>query len=185
LSWQDTWDPNTSYRVLRLSGGSWTAITGYLGPFARSFSNTGLTSGTSYSYKIEVEWCPESCSTGYSNVASATTQSAPAAPASLGAASVSGTQIDLSWTDHSGNESGFKIERKTGSGGTYSQVGTVAANVTSYSSVGLVNGTTYYHRVRPITALVIPPIRLKRRRPHFLRHQLRAASALQQPRDRR
>ncbi|MDQ7054058.1 MAG: fibronectin type III domain-containing protein, partial [candidate division KSB1 bacterium] len=52
---------------------------------------------------------------GYSNEASATTQSQPnppAAPSNLTATAVSTSQIDLSWTDNSNNEDGFKIERK-------------------------------------------------------------------------
>ena len=72
----------------------------------------------------------------------------PPAPSSLSASATSSTQIDLSWTDKSSNESGFKIERKTGSGGTYSEITTVSANVTTYSNTGLSAATTYYYRVR-------------------------------------
>jgi hypothetical protein len=73
---------------------------------------------------------------------------APAAPASLTATAASATQVNLSWADASGNETGFKIERRTGSGGTWVQVGTVAANVTTYGSTGLSASTTYQFRVR-------------------------------------
>jgi hypothetical protein len=73
---------------------------------------------------------------------------APTAPSNLGASPVSASQINLSWTDNSGNETGFKIERKTGAGGTYSQIATVGANVTSYPDSGLASATTYYYRVR-------------------------------------
>jgi hypothetical protein len=70
----------------------------------------------------------------------------PAAPSGLSATTASSSQIDLSWTDNSSNETGFKIERKTG--GTYAQIDTVSANVISYSSTGLTASTTYYYRVR-------------------------------------
>ena len=53
----------------------------------------------------------------------------------------------MAWTDNSGGETGYKIERKTGASGTYSQVGTVGANITSYSNTGLSASTTYYYRV--------------------------------------
>jgi hypothetical protein len=66
----------------------------------------------------------------------------------LTATAVSSSQIDLTWLDNSSNETGFKIERKTGSGGTYSQIATVGAGVTSYDNTGLSAGTTYYYRVR-------------------------------------
>ena len=72
----------------------------------------------------------------------------PPAPGGLVATAASSSQIYLSWTDNSSNETGFKIERKTGSGGTYAQTGTVSADVTFYSSAGLTASTTYYYRVR-------------------------------------
>jgi len=49
----------------------------------------------------------------------------PTAPSSLTATAASTSQINLAWADNSSNETGFKIERKTGSGGTYSQIATV------------------------------------------------------------
>lgn len=69
-------------------------------------------------------------------------------PSGLTATVASHSQINLSWTDNSANETGFKIERKTGANGTYTQIATAAANATSFSSTGLVAGTTYYYRVR-------------------------------------
>jgi hypothetical protein len=61
---------------------------------------------------------------------------------------VSTSQINLAWTDNASDETGFKIERKTGAAGTYAEIATVGANVTSYSSTGLVVNTTYFYRVR-------------------------------------
>jgi len=77
----------------------------------------------------------------------------PAAPSVLLATAVSTSQIDLTWTDNSSGESGFKIEKKTGSGGTYSQIATVVPNVISYSDTGLSEATTYYYRVRACNAI--------------------------------
>src|SRR2546428_5845093 len=57
-------------------------------------------------------------------------------------------QLSLSWTDMSSNEDGFKIERKTGTAGTYAQIATVGANVTSYPDPNLTGGTTYCYQVR-------------------------------------
>ena len=56
--------------------------------------------------------------------------------------------IVLSWTDNSSLEQGYKIERKTGSGGTYSQIATVGSNIENYTDSGLQDSTTYYYRVR-------------------------------------
>ncbi len=76
----------------------------------------------------------------------------PAAPSNLKATSVSTSQINLAWTDNAGNETGFKVERKTGSGGAWGQVATPGANATSWSNTGLAAATTYYYRVRATNA---------------------------------
>jgi hypothetical protein len=76
----------------------------------------------------------------------------PSAPANLRANAVSTSQINLSWTDNATNETGFKIERKTGSEGTWGQIASVGVNVTSYSNAGLAAGTTYFYRVRAANA---------------------------------
>ncbi len=72
----------------------------------------------------------------------------PAPPTRLLATPVSPSQINLSWSDNSSNEAGFKIERKTGVAGTYAQVATTAANATSYNNTGLSSSTQYFYRVR-------------------------------------
>ncbi len=88
----------------------------------------------------------------YSNEANATTcTNPPDAPSGLAATPISSTQIDLSWTDVA-NETGYKIERKTGAGGTYSQIATVGAGVVTYSNTGLTPNTTYYYRIRATNA---------------------------------
>ncbi len=66
---------------------------------------------------------------------------------------VSSSQINLSWTDNATNETGFKIERKTGAGGTYAEIATVGAGVAAYSDTGLTAATTYFYRVRATNAI--------------------------------
>jgi hypothetical protein len=60
---------------------------------------------------------------------------------------VTSTSITLNWQDNSNNELGFQIQRATSSGGPWSVVGTVGANVTSYMDTGLSPSTTYYYQV--------------------------------------
>jgi subtilisin family serine protease len=71
-----------------------------------------------------------------------------ASPTSLSVAAASSSQINLTWSDNSYGEDGFKIERKTGASGTYSQIAVTAANAISYTDTGLDESTTYYYRVR-------------------------------------
>jgi len=76
------------------------------------------------------------------------TPASPSAPSGLTATTVSSSQIKLAWTDNSADESDFHIERKKGSGGTWSEINTVGANTVSYQDTGLSSSTTYYYRVR-------------------------------------
>jgi len=71
----------------------------------------------------------------------------PVAPSSLTATSPSSSRIDLSWADNSSDESGFNIQRST-DGVNFTQITTVGANVTAYSSTGLSPSTKYYFRVQ-------------------------------------
>jgi len=70
----------------------------------------------------------------------------PVSPTDLTASVASTTQVNLSWTDKSTNETGFKIQRKTSST-SFMDVGTVGKDVTSFSDVGLTPNTTYTYRV--------------------------------------
>jgi subtilisin family serine protease len=72
----------------------------------------------------------------------------PAPPSSLSAAAASSSGINLTWSDSSYGEDGFKIERKTDIGGIYTQVAATAANTTTYRDTGLDKSTTYYYRIR-------------------------------------
>jgi len=77
--------------------------------------------------------------------------SIPTAPIDLGATATGPTAVSVSWSDQSSNETGFKIERST-AGGSYSQVATVGANVTSYNNTSLSASTHYDYRVRAYNA---------------------------------
>lgn len=71
----------------------------------------------------------------------------PLAPTGLTAATISNSQINLSWVDNAANESGFQIERSTDNS-TWAPLGSVGPNIRNYSNTGLSANTTYYYRVR-------------------------------------
>jgi hypothetical protein len=70
-----------------------------------------------------------------------------AAPGNFSATAVSSSQINLSWSDVAG-EAGFKVERSPDGSTGWTQIGTTAAGVLTYSDTGLTASTTYYYRVR-------------------------------------
>ena len=152
LSWTDVAN-ETGFKIERKTGvgGTYSQIA-TVGAGIVSYSNTGLTANTNYYYRVRAT--NAGGDSPYSNEANATTlDTAPAAPSGLTATAISTTQINLSWTDNASNETGFKIERKTGAGGTYAQIGTVGANLTTYNDTGLTDGTTYFYRVRATNAV--------------------------------
>src|SRR5205814_1132403 len=70
------------------------------------------------------------------------------APTNLTIGTVTSTSVALSWGDSSTGETSYLIERKTGAGGTYAQIGSAAAGATSYTDSSAAAGTNYYYRVR-------------------------------------
>jgi hypothetical protein len=76
---------------------------------------------------------------------SVSTSIPPAAPSGL-TATAAASEIDLAWQDNSSNESGFRIERRTGSA-AFAQIAMTAANATTFADTGVTSGVTYDYRV--------------------------------------
>src|SRR5207237_846961 len=111
----------------------------------KTYSSTGLTAATLYYFRVLAT--NTGGSSAASNTASGTTLPlAPAAPSGLTATVASSSTINLAWTDNSTNETGFTIQRSTYNV-TFTQVGTVGANVNTYASTALSPATPYYFRV--------------------------------------
>ena len=87
-----------------------------------------------------------SCSTSNDGNGNSNTAVVPLPPTSLTGSVVSTNQINLTWTDNSTNETGFKIERKTSSG-TFAVVRTTVADVNTFNDTDLTPSTTYTYRV--------------------------------------
>lgn len=90
---------------------------------------------------------------GRLNLGAALASSAPPppttlpAPSGLIATTASSSSVTLSWTDNSGSETGFEIERSTDNV-NFTVVASVGANTTTTAASGLSAATTYYFRVR-------------------------------------
>ena len=76
---------------------------------------------------------------------------APATPTGLAASAASSNTIDLTWSDVP-YDTGYSIERSANGTTGWSQIATVAKNVTSYSNAGLTAATQYFYRVRATNA---------------------------------
>lgn len=94
--------------------------------------------------------------TAYFSTGSTTT--APQPPTSLTAAVASSSQINLSWnapTNNGGSAiTGYKIERSTNAGSTWSTiVANTASTSTTFSDMGLAANTSYTYRVSAINSV--------------------------------
>ncbi len=73
----------------------------------------------------------------------------PAAPSGLVATGTATNRIELSWSDNSIEEFGFKIERATSSSGPWTEIEMLGPNATAWADTnGLSPGTTWFYRVR-------------------------------------
>lgn len=75
------------------------------------------------------------------------------APSGLTATAAAYGEVDLDWTDNSGNESGFRIERSLSSGSGFAAVGATPANTTTYTDTTVTGGETYYYLVYATNAV--------------------------------
>jgi hypothetical protein len=148
LTWADNSDNEDGFRVERsLSAASGFAQIASVGANATSYSNAGLSTDTTYYYRVRAY--NSAGNSAYSNTTSATTaQAGPAAPSGLTATAVSSSALGLTWADGSDNESGFKVERSLHGTSPFTEIASVGANVTSYSDSGLEPDTAYGYRVR-------------------------------------
>lgn len=117
------------------------------------YSDTGLTPNTLYCYRVRRYSAPQS---DPGNEACATTQppvpTVPRPPTLLTATAVAASEIDLTWTDGSDNETGFEIEGST-DGNTWTKLASVPANTTTYQHTGLTPVMRYYYRVRAVNTV--------------------------------
>ncbi|HEX3132432.1 MAG TPA: GDSL-type esterase/lipase family protein [Planctomycetota bacterium] len=76
----------------------------------------------------------------------------PTAASSLSAHAASAHRIELAWNSTADNETGFAIERKVGTSGTFAVIATAVANAVAFSDVSVAATTTYVYRVRAVNA---------------------------------
>lgn len=74
------------------------------------------------------------------------------APSNLTAKAVSDSQIRLTWSDKSSQESGFSVYRSTDGGTSFAKVIDLPANSVTYTDAGLSPATSYTYRVDAFVA---------------------------------
>ena len=134
----------TTYNVKRstINGGPYSTIAP--GIATTSYTNTGLTNGTTYYYVVSASNGAEGPNSSQVSAIPSAGPNPPAAPTGL-SATPGNAQVSLSWNASAGATS-YNVKRSTTNGGPYS---TIAPGIvtTSYTDTGLTNGTTYYYVV--------------------------------------
>jgi fibronectin type 3 domain-containing protein len=156
LSWTAPAGTVTGYNIYRgTTGGgeSATPINGGTPVTTTTYSDSGLTAGTTYYYIVKA--VNASGSSIASNESSASTSATPAAPTGLIAAQSASTgELNLSWTAPSGTVTGYNIYRGTTGGGesTTPINGGTPVTTTTYTDTALTAGTKYYYTVKAVNA---------------------------------
>jgi hypothetical protein len=147
LSWTAS-NGATLYYVKRsaTSGGPYAQISA---PSATSYTDTGLTNGTSYFYVVSAyNSVGQSANSSEVSATPMAPSTPPAVPANL-QATAGNAQVSLSWTASSGATS-YHLKRSTTSGSGYTQI--AAPTATSYTDTGLTNGMAYFYVVSALNA---------------------------------
>ena len=117
----------------------------------REYTDASCEASTSYTYRISS--FNSTSQSAWSNEATATTADTDIdGPSDLVATfNTSGRYVEVEWVDNSDDEDGSYIERRKGTSGSYSQIGTTEADVNVYEDYSASTGSVYYYRVRQIS----------------------------------
>src|SRR5262249_34975147 len=124
---------------------------------APTYQDTGLTSGTSYSYEVRALDAAGNLGPLSNSATTSTSPSSdttpPSAPGTLSSSAVGSGEIDLAWgaaTDNVG-VTGYRIDRCQGAGCTdFSHLVQLTGPATSYNDTGLAPNTSYSYQVRAV-----------------------------------
>jgi len=148
----------TSYNVYRgPRAGSEHATPIATGITTTSYTNTGLTNGKTYYFKVAV--VDAAGTSALSNEASATPGTgpplAPLAPAGL-TVTPGVARVKLKWTASAGAKS-YNVYRGTAAGSESATPIATGITKTSYTNTGLTNGTAYFYKVAAVDAAGTSP----------------------------
>jgi hypothetical protein len=149
LTWADNATNELGYRIESKTGATGTyEVVGTLGPNTTTTTISSLSEGTQYYFRVKA--INAGGVSAYSNEASVAT--VLIAPTSLTTQALSQSQVSLTWANNSAAQTGFTIERSPVTDTNYAQIGTVGANITSFTDSGLSARTKYWYRVRAYNA---------------------------------
>lgn len=149
LTWQDNSGDESGFQIQQRTagGGSFQPIMGNVGPDVEEQVVEGLMPETVYEFRLRA--FNNDGFSAFSNIATvATLSGAPNAPLDLRAFPLSSTQIRLTWTDRSVNESQFVVESRSAQSGGWQTVEVLEAGIEQTVVSNLASDTPFTFRVR-------------------------------------
>lgn len=157
LAWNDNSNNETGFEISRSTVNSGVfPVVHVTGANTTTWTDTNVNPSTRYHYRIRAISATNASSlinlNNHSTNNFVDTPPAPAAPptpATLIATAISATQIDLQWTNVTG-ETGFELQKSSDSENGFVTITTTGVNITTYSDFGATGNTTFYYRVRSL-----------------------------------
>jgi hypothetical protein len=154
LTWTDRSDNETGFAIERQGPNLFAGflLHATVGAGVSTFVDAGYTSQSGFTYRVRA--INAAGTSPYTNEASAATLATPpAAPNTLVARDASTAQaaVALRWTDNSGNEQAFELERST-DGMSFALIATLAADTFSVTDSNVERRKRYFYRVRGVNS---------------------------------
>ena len=149
VNWNDNSNNETGFTLERTNPDN-SVVDVTLPPNTTSYQDSGLTPGSTYSYKIRANNFV--ANSAYTAVVPVTIPVIPPTPSNGHVTAVTTTSISLAWqlnsTNSTNRETGVAVFRKLGSAGTFIQIASLPAGTTSYTDngtngAGLLTGQYY------------------------------------------
>ncbi|HET8623697.1 MAG TPA: GDSL-type esterase/lipase family protein [Gemmatimonadales bacterium] len=163
LTWKDNATTEARFEVWRSSGSETNpfSLVMELAPNQTTYSNTGLSPGARFCYRVRAVGAQGQASEYTASVCAdvpVPPSNPPVAPSQLTAAATSPSTIALAWVDNSSDEGGFEIWRATaGPTSAYSLLRAIGAGVVTATDEALAPATQYCYQVRAIGGDGVPP----------------------------
>ncbi len=152
LIWNDNSTTEDGFVIERKTENGGFEIIDSVSADEEAYTDWALADSVTYTYRVAA--FNTNNFSAYSNEFTVTTPVRIAAPTNLVATANSPNQVTVTWQDNDLQEEGYKIERKTELGGTYSIIDSVGANITLYTDNSVSPNTIYYYRAFAYIAYV-------------------------------
>lgn len=145
LTWEYAGNPLGFVVDRRVPLGTWDSVT-VSGGAVRNWQDTAVQAGQFYEYRVAAVLAGGVAT--YSDIVYLQMPSLPAAPSDLTATAQGAGAVALAWQDHSANEDGFEIWRRTGMAGDWIYLAGAAEDATGLVDDAASPVTYYAYEVR-------------------------------------